>query len=97
MGHIDIMTIGVQSLLLAGIAAITYFLKRLIAEADALEARVDAMESNTNKQVSKIRERAIYLEAQNRAYDEKLTDLKATLDKVGTDIVWIREKLASRQ
>jgi len=97
MGHIDIMTIGAQSLLLAGIAAISYFLKRLIAEADALEARVDAMEADTSNKVNDVRERAIYLEAQNRAYDEKLTDLKATLDKVGVDIVWIRERLASRQ
>ena len=54
------------------------------------------METDTNKKINKIRERAIHLEAQNKAYDEKITDVKATLDKVGQDIVWIREKLASR-
>ena len=78
------------------IAVISYFLKRLISEADALESRVDVLETDTNKKINKIRERAIHLEAQNKAYDEKLTDVKATLDKVGQDIVWIREKLASR-
>ena len=58
--------------------------------------QIQKSETDTNKSINKVRERAIHLEAKSESNEEKLLELKQKLDSMGTDIVWIREKLASR-
>ena len=108
MENADMLVVSAQGVLTLGVAIIGYFLRRLIDRSDQLEIDVKLMhaelakrlqdsETDTNKSINKVRERAIRLEAHGQNYEEKLQEVKAKLDSMCTDIVWIRERLASRQ
>ena len=93
----DMLVVSAQGVLTVGIAIIGYFMRRLIDRSDKLEDDLQAMETQMNKNINKIRERAIRLETHGQNYEEKMLEVKTKLDTISTDIVWIREKLASRQ
>jgi len=73
-----------QVILMIGIAVIGYFIRRLITSYDCL-----------SRDLLKIRERVIKLEAKSENYNEKLVEVKAKLDDIDTNIMWVREKVAS--
>lgn len=93
----DMLVVSAQGVLTVGIAIIGYFMRRLIDRSDKLEDDLQAMETQMNKNINKIRERAIRLETHGQNYEEKMLEVKTRLDTISADIVWIREKLASRQ
>ena len=93
----DMLVVSAQGVLTVGIAIIGYFMRRLIDRSDKLEDDLQAMETQMNKNINKIRERAIRLETHGQNYEEKMLEVKTKLDTISTDIVWIQEKLASRQ
>ncbi len=93
----DMLVVSAQGVLTVGIAIIGYFMRRLIDRSDKLEDDLQAMETQMNKNINKIRERAIRLETHGQNYEEKMLEVKTKLDTISADIVWIREKLASRQ
>lgn len=103
----DTLMAVIQAILLLAVTVVGYFIRRLIDRSDQMEAemmqsnfefvkQIQKSETDTNKSINKVRERAIHLEAKSESNEEKLLELKQKLDSMGTDIVWIREKLASR-
>ena len=93
----DMLVVSAQGVLTLGIAIIGYFIRRLIDRIDSLEDDLQTMETQVNKNINKVRERAIRLETHGQNYEEKMLEVKTKLDTISADIVWIREKLASRQ
>ena len=59
MENADMIVVLAQGVLTVGIAIIGYFMRRLIDRSDKLEDDLQAMETQMNKSINKIRERAI--------------------------------------
>ena len=73
-----------QAILMISITIVGYFIRRLITSYDLL-----------SRDISKIKERVIKLESQSENYNEKFSDIKAKLDDIDSNIMWVREKVAS--
>lgn len=73
-----------QAILMISITIVGYFIRRLITGYDLL-----------SRDISKIKERVIKLESQSENYNEKFSDIKSKLDDIDSNIMWVREKVAS--
>ena len=73
-----------QAILMISITIVGYFIRRLITSYDLL-----------SRDISKIKERVIKLESQSENYNEKFSDIKSKLDDIDSNIMWVREKVAS--